>query len=409
MRTCAHLLTNYTNITPLPTDFACQTSKYKAQLKIVISTTSLRQPLTGLGHYTLNLIQSLQSATSNELLFFDGTQWTDIATVKSQRLSFNTLSILRKLPFAYQAKRFLGELSFRRGIQKKRPDLYHEPNFLAYKGNLPTIITVHDLSWIKFPEVHPPSRVREMNRFFESGIKRATHIITDAEYIRQEFIRQFNYPAELVTAIPLGVNESFRPLSKEETVGTLIKYKLQHGNYILAVGTLEPRKNLIVAIDAFLLLPRALRQRYPLVIAGSKGWLLGGLEKKLNPLIQSGEIRLLGYVPQDELPHIIAGALTLIFPSIYEGFGLPPLEAMACGVPVIASNNSSIPEVVGDTGILLNSNDTEGFSIAMKDLIEDPALRATLSQRALERSNQFTWEKCALRTLEVYKKVLAVH
>lgn len=119
MRTCAHLLTNYTNITPLPTDFACQTSKYKAQLKIVISTTSLRQPLTGLGHYTLNLIQSLQSATSNELLFFDGTQWTDIATVKSQRLSFNTLSILRKLPFAYQAKRFLGELSFRRGIQKK--------------------------------------------------------------------------------------------------------------------------------------------------------------------------------------------------------------------------------------------------------------------------------------------------
>lgn len=378
-------------------------------MKIVISTTSLRQPLTGLGHYTLNLIQSLQNTESNELVFFDSANWTNIASVKSQRISFNALSILRKLPFAYQAKRFLGQLSFWQGIQKNKPDLYHEPNFLAYKSNLPTIITVHDLSWIKFPEVHPPTRVREMNRFFESGIKRASHIITDAEFIRQEFIEHFNYPADRVTAIPLGVNQSFTPYSQERTKATLTKHKLEHGNYILAVGTLEPRKNLIVAIDAFLLLPQALRQKYPLVIAGSKGWLLGDLEKKLAPLIQSGEIKLLGYVAQDELPHIFAGALTLIFPSIYEGFGLPPLEAMACGVPVIASNNSSIPEVVGDTGILLNSTDAQGFANAMQNFIENPALRTSLSQRALERSKQFTWEKCALNTLEVYKKVLAAH
>ena len=365
--------------------------------------------MTGLGHYTLNLIQSLKRVSNSELVFFDGSQWTDSASVKPQRLGFNALSILRRMPFAYQAKRFLGEFSFWRGAQKDKPDLYHEPNFLAYKSKLPTIITVHDLSWIKFPEVHPPSRVREMNRFFERGIKRASHIITDAEYIKQEFIQQFNYPAERVTAIPLGVNKSFTPLTQQATAATLVKHELKHGNYILAVGTLEPRKNLIVAIDAFLLLPLDLRQKCPLVIAGSKGWLLGELEKKINPLIESGEIRLLGYVPQDQLPHIIAGALTLIFPSIYEGFGLPPLEAMACGVPVIASNNSSIPEVVGDTGILLNSNDTQGFSEAMKSLIENPMLRETLSQKALERSKKFTWEQCALSTLEVYKKVLAAH
>lgn len=378
-------------------------------MKIAISTTSLRQPLTGLGHYTLNLIQALQTITNSEFIFFDNNQWTNIAAVKSQRINFNALGLLRSLPFAYQAKRFLGQLSFWKGIQNNKPDIYHEPNFLAYKCKLPTIITVHDLSWIKFPEVHPPARVREMNRFFERGIRRASHIITDAEYIRQEFIQEFNYPADRVTAIPLGVNKSFSPYSQKETRATLIQYELKHSNYILAVGTLEPRKNLIVAIDAFLLLPEVLRQKYPLVIAGSRGWLLGELEKKLNPLIQSGEIKLLGYVQQDELPHIIAGALTLIFPSIYEGFGLPPLEAMACGVPVIASNNSSIPEVVGDTGILLNSSDTQGFANAIKNLIEDPALRATLSQKALARSKNFTWEKCALSTLEVYKKVLAAH
>lgn len=378
-------------------------------MKIAISTSSLRQPLTGLGHYTLNLIQSLKTTSNYEFLFFDGSQWANTANVKPQRLGFNALSILRKLPFAYQAKRYLGQLSFWKGIQKDKPDIYHEPNFLAYQCNLPTVITVHDLSWIKFPEVHPPSRVREMNRFFERGIKKASHIITDAEYIRQEFIQHFNYPADRVTAIPLGINKSFSPYSQNETRATLIQHELNHGNYILAVGTLEPRKNLIIAIDAFLLLPKLMRQKYPLVIAGSRGWLLGALEKKLNPLIQSGEIKLLGYVPQDELPHIIAGALTLVFPSIYEGFGLPPLEAMACGVPVIASNNSSIPEVVGDTGILLNSNDTQGFSEAMKGLIEDPILRESLSQKALERSKKFTWEQCALSTLEVYKKVLAGH
>jgi glycosyltransferase involved in cell wall biosynthesis len=406
---CKPILTDNTNIAHSDTYFPKPHIKNRVQLKIAISTTSLKQPLTGLGHYTQNLIWALRSTTNSDLIFFDGAQWSVTASIKPQRVNFNALKILRRLPFAYQANRFLGQLSFWKGLQKDKVEIYHELNFLAFKCKFPTIITVHDLSWIRFPEVHPPSRVREMNRFFERGIKRASHIITDAEFIRQEFIQQFNYPADRVTAIPLGVNESFNPFSQEETRATLTKHELKHGNYILAVGTLEPRKNLIVAIDAFLLLPKVLRQKYPLVIAGSKGWLLGELEKKLNPLIQSGEVRLLGYVPQDELPHIIAGALTLIFPSIYEGFGLPPLEAMACGVPVIASNNSSIPEVVDDTGILLNSNDTQGFSEAMKSLIEDPILRATLSQKALERSKKFTWERCALSTLEVYKKVLAAH
>lgn len=378
-------------------------------MKIALSTTSLRQPLTGLGHYTLNLIQSLQKAGKNELIFFDGTRWEAAASIKPNRIGSSTLSILRKIPFAFAGKRLLGQFSFWRGARKNKPDLYHEPNFLAFRCSLPTIITVHDLSWIKFPEVHPADRVRKMNRYFERGIRHASHIITDAEFIRQEFINQYDYPPDKVTAIPLGVNKSFIPFSEEETKETLAKLELKYGNYILAVGTLEPRKNLAVAIDAFLLLPNKLRQRYPLVIVGSKGWLLGGLEKKIASLIKSGEIKLLGYVHQDELPHVIAGALTLVFPSIYEGFGLPPLEAMACGVPVIASNNSSIPEVVGDTGILLHSKDAQGFANAMQNLIEDPKLRETLSQKALERSKQFTWEKCALSTLEVYKKVLASH
>lgn len=149
----------------------------------------------------------------------------------------------------------------------------------------------------------------------------------------------------------MGAEELFKPLESQETFEVLNILGLMHQNYILAVGTLEPRKNLQVAIFAYMRLPVRIRKKFPLVVVGMKGWHTSALEKQMAPLIASGEIRLLGYLKREELAIVIAGALTLVYPSIYEGFGLPPLEAMSCGVPVIASNVS--PEVVGDTGFLV--------------------------------------------------------
>jgi glycosyltransferase involved in cell wall biosynthesis len=186
----------------------------------------------------------------------------------------------------------------------------------------------------------------------------------------------------------------------------LSSHGLLHGQYLLAVGTLEPRKNLQVALQAFMQLPAALRQRYPLVIVGMKGWHTSALQEQLAPLVRAGEVRQLGYLSRDDLATIIAGALTLIYPSIYEGFGLPPLEAMACGVPVITSKVSSLPEVVGNTGLLIDPHDAEALAQAIQTLVLDADLRRDLSLKALARSREFTWDRCMAQTVDAYRHVL---
>jgi alpha-1,3-rhamnosyl/mannosyltransferase len=375
-------------------------------MQIAFNTSSLKEPLTGLGQYTLNLAHSLCQLPECQLEFFDGDSWTNKIFIKSKPNTAKYRDLVRDyIPFAYPLKYAYSQYKFSSGSDKKI-DLYHEPNYLAFKSEIPTVITVHDVSWITYPDLHPVSRVREMNRYFKACLRQAQHIITDSEFVKKEFIKYFAYQKNKVTAIPLGVDGSFRPRSLEETRNTLNKYALTYTKYFLLLGTLEPRKNLIVVINAFLQLPKSYRQDNPLVIVGAKGWLDGDIRKTIFPLVQFGEVRVLGYLPQIELPDILAGANALLFPSIYEGFGLPPLEAMACGTPVIASNSSSIPEVVGNCGILLDAQDTEGFIQAMKNVIENSELRNTLSIKALERSKQFTWHKCAQDTFKIYQQIL---
>jgi alpha-1,3-rhamnosyl/mannosyltransferase len=183
-------------------------------------------------------------------------------------------------------------------------------------------------------------------------------------------------------------------------------FGLQAGQYILSVGTLEPRKNLTTAIKAYARLPETIRQDMPFVIAGMKGWRTDGLDKEVAALIEKGQIRRLGYVPDEALPALYSGARAFVYPSLYEGFGLPPLEAMACGTPVIVSNRSSLPEVVGDAGLKVEALDVDGLAGAMNQVIEDDVLRASLRQRGMERAKGFSWRRCAEETLAVYRKVV---
>jgi glycosyltransferase involved in cell wall biosynthesis len=182
---------------------------------------------------------------------------------------------------------------------------------------------------------------------------------------------------------------------------------LTHGRYLLAVGTLEPRKNLQVALEAFASLPASLRERFPLVLVGMKGWKTSALEQKLAPMVASGQVRQLGYLSRQDLATVMAGATAMVYPSVYEGFGLPPLESMACGVPVIASNVSSIPEVVGDSGLLIDPSDAQALALKMVQLLEDEVLRSQLADRALARSQLFSWAKCTDQTVDVYKAAVA--
>jgi glycosyltransferase involved in cell wall biosynthesis len=162
-----------------------------------------------------------------------------------------------------------------------------------------------------------------------------------------------------------------------------------------------------VALQAFMRLAPGIRKRFPLVLVGMKGWHTSALEGQIAPLLAAGEVRQLGYLTRADLAMIISGATTLVYPSVYEGFGLPPLEAMACGVPVIASNVSSLPEVVGNTGLLIDPHDVDGLTRAIEMFLGTPELRQQLSQKALNRSALFTWERCVEQTIDAYRSVVA--
>lgn len=376
-------------------------------IDLAFNGVALLKPLTGIGNYTAQLAQRMSTASGLQTRFFYGTHWSRQVHAQAAPAVQKLLPWIRNnIPRSYDIRQWVQTRRFRAGTPKGAFDLYHEPNNVPLPFDGPLVLTVHDLSWIRYPHMHPAERVKAMDRYFESGLRRATRVITDSKFVKQELIDVFGLSPEKIHPVALGADAQFSPKTPEQTQITLGRYQLKHGRYLLAVGTIEPRKNLQLALQAFMAMPRSLRQRHPLVLVGMTGWYATPLQAQLTPLLAAGEVRQLGYVAPNELAHIMAAACALVYPSVYEGFGLPPLEAMSCGVPVIASNASSIPEVVGDTGILLDPQDSLGLTEAMATLTSAPEIRANMSERALKRSQKFSWDQCADQTRHVYQQAL---
>jgi alpha-1,3-rhamnosyl/mannosyltransferase len=377
-------------------------------LKIGFNAVPLLSPLTGIGQYAKHLLECLEDMPDIDVQKFYATGWSQgIRQNATPLMSKGIKSIVSKLiPNSYDLSRRLQQRYFTLGVKSFKPALYHEPNFLAYQFEGPTVISVHDLSWIRYPELHPVQRVRAMNKYFEPGLRRASRVLTDSVFVKQELTEVFGVNPEIIHPVYLGVDSLFCPCDEVQTRSTLTELGLQHGQYLLAVGTLEPRKNLELALRAFMALPAACRKQHPLVLVGMKGWHTSALEQQLAPLVSAGEVRQLGYLSREDLAKVIAGANVLVYPSVYEGFGLPPLEAMACGVPVIASNSSSIPEVVGGTGILIDPQDQEQLTQAMLTMTQAPEIRHRMAGQALERSRIFSWSQCASETVNVYRAAI---
>jgi glycosyltransferase involved in cell wall biosynthesis len=377
-------------------------------MKLAFNAVALLSPLTGVGRYAQEIASQLSTMPEVEPQFFYGTHWRDSLEIQVPARVQQAMPLIRAhLPWSYEIRRWVQMTAFKRGIKNKNFQLYHEPNHLLLPFDGPSVLSVHDLSWIRYPQMHPIERVRAMNKYFEPGLRRATRILTDSKFIKHEIIEVFGVRPEIIHPVGLGVEAIFSPRNALQTRSTLTELGLQHGQYLLAVGTLEPRKNLGVALRAFMALPAATRKRHPLVLVGMTGWHTSDLEQTLAPLIRAGEVRQLGYLPRKDLVNVIAGATALVYPSVYEGFGLPPLEAMACGVPVIASNVSSIPEVVGSTGILVNPQDETQLMQAMLTVTQAPEIRDALAAQALARSRTFSWTRCARETVDVYRAAVA--
>jgi glycosyltransferase involved in cell wall biosynthesis len=377
-------------------------------MHIAFNATALLSPLTGIGQYAFELAQRLAADSEHATEFFYGLGWSPKVRAAPLSGAGKILPRARRLiPHSYAAWRHVQNWKFQRRMQTKNFDVYHEPNFLPYRFEGPTVVTVHDLSWIRYPQSHPPERVRAMERYFEPGLRRASLVVTDSAFVKQEVIDVFGIDPQRIVPVALGVSSSFRPLAPSATGMFMAQHGLVHGQYLLAVGTLEPRKNLVTTLRAYAGLPENRQRAFPLVIAGLRGWHSETLDRELRPLLASGRVRLMGYLLRDDLAMLTAGAAMLVYPSIYEGFGLPPLEAMACGVPTIVSNVASLPEVVGDTGLLIHPHDQDALREAMLTLIDSPELRASLGLKALGRATQFSWDACARQTVEIYRRALS--
>ena len=389
-------------------------------MKMLMGTESLRPPLTGIGNYTLNLLREFQTLTAIDVVdCFDGDRFSPALEVlrghdhpmqPTSTVSPDVgwkrriRSSARSLPLAYRLKAAWSEFRFKQGGRSRWDFVYHEPNFILKPHDGPCVTTVHDLSFVSHPEFHPAERVAWLNRQLPRTLARADFVITDSEVVRAQLIEQFSVLPDRVSAIYLGADARFVPRTKEATQSVLAKYDLVHGHFLAFVGTIEPRKGLSVLLDAWERLPARLRRNWPLVIAGAPGWRNADLIGRIQSLQTKGEIRFLQFVSSDDLPFIYAGAATFVYPSVYEGFGLPVLEAMSSGVPVICGAGTSMAEFADDTCRLFDVEDSEALAIAISELIDDPMLRLRMAQGGQAQASQFSWSRCALDTLEAYGK-----
>jgi len=377
-------------------------------VRVAVNATSLLSPLTGIGQYTQNLMRAIERRGQFDLHYFYGHGWgRELRETPMPGIVRAKEFVKRVVPNPHEVFRWVQRMQFRRGVSKFHCELFHDPNYLPFDFSGAIVNTVHDLSFVRFPETHPALRIRFLEKHLPPVLERCNAIITDSAFVRDEVVSVFGIDPEKIHPIHLGVSPTYHPRPSEETTPVLAKYGLTHGQYVLAVGTLEPRKNLIQGLRAFHRLPEALRERMPFVIVGMKGWLTDGIEAEIDALAGHGQVRALGYLSTDDLLQLYAGATMLLYPSIYEGFGLPALEAMACGIPVITSNRSSLPEVVGDVGITIEPGDEAGFAEAIRMLAEDADARAARGAAGVERARHFSWARCAVETERVYRIALA--
>ena len=272
-----------------------------------------------------------------------------------------------------------------------------------------SVFTVHDLIFLHFPEYHLPLNRWYLSLMLPRFLRRADALIAVSENTKRDVVKLMQIPPDKITVIYEGVNPAYRPLDDSAARDRVReKYRLP-AEYILYFGTLEPRKNLLTLLDAYhALLVRG--QAIPsLVLAGRKGWLYQPVFARVRALGLEDRVHFTDYVDEQDAPVIMNAASVFVYPSLYEGFGLPPLEAMACGTPVICSNASSLPEVVGDGGLLFEPRDVGALANAIARVLADAELRTQLRARGIEQARKFTWERAARETLAVYQAVEKQH
>ena len=374
-------------------------------MKVVLSVEALGPTLTGIGRYVTELSIALPEKLGlANLEFYRNGRWIDDpkTLLSEPNRQTQTPSAQKKPAFKIKLPRWLRQPLLNWQCHNK---VFHGPNYFIPPSADKGVITIHDLSVFKFPDTHPADRVAQFERQFKSSVVRASHLITDSEATRLEVISYLGWPVEKITAVPLGVSNSFMPQPAAAIEACLRRYGLVHGQYSLCTSTLEPRKKIDRLLSAYRLLPQAVRQLYPLILVGSSGWLSEALLAEVARLSSQGWLKYLGFVPQSDLPALYAGARAFVYPSVYEGFGLPVLEAMASGVPVVASRFTSLPEVTQGAALLVDPDDVDALTSAVHRSLVDENWRQTAITSGLAVAQTFSWDRCADQTIKVYQSI----
>ena len=365
---------------------------------------------TGTENYSLNLIRHLLALQSDHCyrLYFNRPPTRELRITNYE---------LRIMPFP----RLWTHLRLSWEMARRPPDLLFIPaHVLPIIHPRRSVVTVHDLGYLFYPEAH-----RFLDRLYldfstRYNARAATHLIADSSATKRDLIERYGSKPDKITVVYPGYDETiFQPVRNEKAIEAV---KTRYGivsDYILFVGTLQPRKNLVRLIEVFANMQvgkyasgqvdAGLQTCKPanlqLIISGKKGWLYDQIFRQVEELGLEGRVVFTDYVPEWDLPALLSGARLFVFPSLYEGFGLPVLETMACGTPVVCSNASSLPEVVGDAAVLVDPLDVERLAAAMERVLGDEELRAKLIERGFEQARKFSWERCARETLNVLESV----
>lgn len=368
-------------------------------MRIAIDAHAVGTGLGGNESYATNLIEALAAIDSvNEYTLYV-TRREAVAKFSNRWPNFAVRQTrphtpLIRIPLTLSAE-----------LRKNPVDVLHVQFTAPPFAPCPVVVSIHDLSFEHLPETFNRRSRAQLRLTVRRSARKATQILALSEHTRADIISTYGISPDRVTAIPLAAADRFRPITDERELQRVRHTYEIAGDYILTVGSIQPRKNLNRLISAYVRLHQDERRALPkLVIVGRQAWLFGETLRAIRESGFSDSIILTGYVPDADLPALYSGARCFVYPSFFEGFGLPPLEAMKCGVPVIAGNRTSLVEVVGDAGLLVDPLDPAAIAQALSRVLNEPNLREELSLKGLSRSSLFDWKDTAKRTLEVYER-----
>lgn len=375
-------------------------------MRIGLDAYPLSEIKTGVGHYTYELsrhLAALADEFGDEYLLVSPRPFEQSAIA-----GLSTPETNNRLHLIEQRTNILTNrwwsIGLPRFLRKEKLQIFHGTNHqIPLAGSCTSIVTIHDLSLLLHPAWHERRAVRRGRLFLPRVARRASRIITPTESVRREVVEHLGVAAEKVVSIHEAARAQFHPATEDEAAEVRARLGVEK-DFVLCVATLEPRKNLARLLTAFDELLRATNAKTQLVLVGREGWLVADLMRRVDGF--GSRVRRLGYVSDADLRALYSSCKIFVYPSLYEGFGLPPLEAMACGAPVITSRIASIAEVVGDAARLVEPTDTEALTHALIELWSDRAARAKLASDGLQRAREFTWKRTAELTRAVYARAI---